>query len=296
MAVDARSFRSGVAEDTRDIARVVEQLEEYRVYLEMPKLTRLLLALVMAAALAPGAAPATAQTARAVIRGRVVDATTGEAIPAAKLEIPDRHRSVYTDRDGHFELPALPPGSYDLNVGQLGYYQQRLTLGITRDDSLVFRLSPQTVLLEELRVYGSRLAERAARASIAGRAFDAERLKVATSGSILSFLETDGGLFLLPCSERDATRGCARVRGMPEPVAVYVDGLPALGGLDDLRDIPPGEVFHVNVYGGGSVVEVFTRRYASLESHRSVIHLLTPGSMPRAVQLQRPIGGAPGRP
>jgi CarboxypepD_reg-like domain len=251
----------------------------------MTKLSRLFLALA-SIALALGAVPAAAQTARAVIRGRVVDASTGEAIPAVKLELPSRRTSVYSDREGRFELPALAPGSYDLNVGQLGYYEQRLRIGVTRDDSLVFRLSPHTVLLEELKVYGSRLAERAAHASIAGRAFDAERLKVARSGSILSFLETDGGLFLLPCDQRDAVGSCAQVRGMPEPVTVYVDGLPSLGGLDELRDIPAEEVFHVNLYGGGAVVEVFTKQYASLESHRTVMHLRTPATMPRGVQWQ----------
>jgi|SRR3954452_1472232 hypothetical protein len=247
----------------------------------MTKLARILPVLALTLA-----APLPAQRAAAVIRGRVVDASTGEAIPAAKLELPGRHAAVYTDHAGRFELPALAPGSYDLDVGQLGYYQQKLRIGVTRDDSLVFRLAPHTVLLEELRVYGSRLAERAAHASIAGRAFDSERLKVARSGSILAFLQTDGGLFVLPCSSREGPASCAQVRGMPEPVTVYVDGLPSLGGLDELRDIPAEEVFHVNLYGGGAVVEVFTKHYASLESHRQVMHLRTPATMPSGVQWQ----------
>jgi hypothetical protein len=226
---------------------------------------------------------------RASIRGRVVDAATGEAIPAVKVELPGRRATVYTDRAGRFELPALTPGGYDLNVKQLGYYEQRLRIGVTRDDSLVFRLAPQTVMLEELRVYGSQLAARAERASIAARAFDAERLKVATSGSILAFLQTDGGLFVMPCGTRDGAGSCAEVRGMPSPVQVYVDGLPSLGGLDELRDIPAGEVFHVNLYGGGEMVEVFTRRYAAMESHNRVMHPRTPGTMPRGVQWQSPI-------
>jgi hypothetical protein len=247
-----------------------------------------------AAAVALAAVPgASAQAAgRAVIRGRVVDAGTGEAIPAAKLELPGRRTVVYTDRNGRFELPALAPGPYDLNVGQIGYYQQRLSIGVVRDDSLVFRLDPQTVVLEELRVYASRLAARAAHASVAARAFDAERLKVATSGSILEFLQTDGNLFVLPCGGPGAAGSCAQVRGMPTPVQVYVDGLPSLGGLDELREIPAGEVFHVNLYGGGEVVEVFTRRYAAMESNSKVLHLRTPASMPRGIQWQSPIGNA----
>ena len=256
----------------------------------MSKAHRALLASAAAAALALAAAPLPAQ--RAVIRGRVVDATTGAAIPAAKLELPDRHRVVYADREGRFELPPLAPGSYDLNVGQLGYFQQRLRIGVVRDDSLTFRLSPQAVLLEALNVYASRLAERADRASVAARAFGQARLKLATSGSILAFLETDAGLHPLPCDSREGATGCAQVRGMPEPVQVYVDGLPSLVGLDELRDIPAGEVFHVNVYAGGGVVEVFTKRYAALESHRQVLHLRSPGTMLRGVQWQRPIGPA----
>jgi hypothetical protein len=240
------------------------------------------------AAAALAAASATAQ--QAVIRGRVVDASTGEGVPAARLDLLTRHRVVYADREGRFVLPALPPGAYDLDVGQPGYYQQRLRIGVVRDDSLVFRLSPETVLLEALNVYASRLAERAERASVAARAFGQARLKVATSGSILAFLETDAGMHVLPCSDREGPAGCAEVRGMPEPVQVYVDGLPALGGIDELRDIPTGEVFHVNTYAGGAVVEVFTKRYAAMESHRRVLHLRSPGTMLRGVQWQRAIG------
>jgi molybdopterin-binding protein len=243
-----------------------------------------------AASVAIASTPVDAQNGgRAVIRGRVVDAETGEAIASVKVELPGRRTSVYTDRAGRFEL-ALAPGSYDLNLKQLGYFEQQLRIGVTRNDSLVFRLSPQAVMLEELRAYGSRLADRAARASIAARAFDAERLKVATSGSILSFLQTDGGLSVMPCGDPEREGSCARVRGMPSPVQVYVDGLPSLGGLDELRDIPAGEVFHVNLYGGGDVVEVFTRRYAAMESHNRVMHLRTPASMPRGIQWQSPIG------
>jgi hypothetical protein len=259
----------------------------------MKKLSQLFAIFAAAASVAVASTAVDAQNGgRAVIRGRVVDAASGEAIPAVKVELPGRRTSVYTDRAGRFELPALAPGSYDLNLKQLGYFEQQLRIGVTRDDSLVFRLAPQTVMLEELRVYGSRLAARAERASIAARAFDAERLKVATSGSILSFLQTDGGLSVMPCGDQERGGSCAQVRGMPSPVQVYVDGLPSLGGLDELRDIPAGEVFHVNLYGGGEMVEVFTRRYAAMESHHQVMHLRTPGTMPRGVQWQSPIGDA----
>jgi hypothetical protein len=220
---------------------------------------------------------------------RVVDAETGAPVAAARLAVHGRG-TVYAGRDGRFELPALARGAYDLDVSQIGYYEQRLRIGVVRDDSLVFRLAPQPVLLEELKVYASRLAQRAERASVAARAYGDERLKVAASGSILDFLRTDGGLLVVPCDAGQGYARCATVRGIPEPVIVYVDGLPSLGGLDELGEIPVGEVFHVNVYGGGEQVEVFTRRYSALESHKGVQHLRTPASMPRGIRWQGTIG------
>src|SRR5215210_4420616 len=84
----------------------------------MPKLARLAPALLLTFA-----SPLAAQgTGGAVIRGRVVDAETGAAIAAAKLAVHGRG-TVYTGRDGRFELPALARGAYDLDVGQLGYYE-----------------------------------------------------------------------------------------------------------------------------------------------------------------------------
>src|SRR5690348_14627916 len=103
----------------------------------MPKLARLVPALLLALA-----APLAAQgTGGAVIRGRVEDAETGAPIAAAKLAVHGRE-AVYAGRDGRFELPALAPGSYDVDVSQLGYYERRLRIGVARDDSLVFRLAP----------------------------------------------------------------------------------------------------------------------------------------------------------
>jgi outer membrane cobalamin receptor len=72
------------------------------------------------------AAPAEAGTAVAV-RGRVVDAQTGEAIAKATVSIPASKIEAATDSAGVFVLPGVPPGDVEIVVTTIGYGIARKT-------------------------------------------------------------------------------------------------------------------------------------------------------------------------
>ena len=75
------------------------------------------------------AAPVEATTAVAV-RGRVVDAQTGEAIAKATVSIPASKIEAATDGAGRFVLPGVPRGDVEIVVTTIGYGIARKTVRV----------------------------------------------------------------------------------------------------------------------------------------------------------------------
>lgn len=87
------------------------------------------------------------------LRGEVIDASTGEALPFARVQFANNPTiAVVTDFDGKFEM-TIPKGENYLNVSFVGYNnaQQQIT-----STYLKFFLEPQEVVLQEVMIRGSR--------------------------------------------------------------------------------------------------------------------------------------------
>ena len=69
---------------------------------------------------APGAgAPGTAYSGDLV--GEIRDRATQQPLPFARIEIPALERAILAGRDGWFVVPRVPPGTYTLRAGRVGY-------------------------------------------------------------------------------------------------------------------------------------------------------------------------------
>jgi hypothetical protein len=76
------------------------------------------------------AAPLLADEPPAAVRGRVVDAKTGEPIAKAVVAVRDRQRETVTDAGGRFRLTELPAGSVEIVVTTVGYGLDRRTVPV----------------------------------------------------------------------------------------------------------------------------------------------------------------------
>ncbi len=85
----------------------------------------LLVALLLWAA-GPAAAPAQQGT----VRGRVVDASTGEPVFEASVRVLGTVRVTFTDAEGRFLLAGVPSGLQRLSVERLGYAPQRIDVPV----------------------------------------------------------------------------------------------------------------------------------------------------------------------
>jgi hypothetical protein len=87
------------------------------------------------------------------LRGEVIDASNGEALPFARVQFANNPTiAVVTDFDGKFEM-TIPKGENYVNASFVGYNnaQQQIT-----STYLKFFLEPQEVELEEVQIRGSR--------------------------------------------------------------------------------------------------------------------------------------------
>ncbi len=81
------------------------------------------------------------QAVAAHLRGKVIDAETGENLPGVTLTIVQAARTAVSADDGTFVFSGLAPRSYTLTATMLGYTRQTLTVSPARFDTvLVIRL------------------------------------------------------------------------------------------------------------------------------------------------------------
>jgi len=114
------------------------------------------------------AVSASTASAQVALRGTVVDAQTGAALPQATVQIEGTIRGTVTNASGQFliTLPSLPTS---LEVRYIGYVSQ--TIQVTRDDlsGIEVRLEPAAFEMDELVVIDENPAEAIVRRAIGAR-------------------------------------------------------------------------------------------------------------------------------
>ncbi|MFQ5571059.1 MAG: DUF5686 family protein [Rhodothermales bacterium] len=138
--------------------------------------------------------------AQKLIRGTIIDASTGEALPAANIQVEGTYRGTISSVDGAYEiqLTRLPA---TLVVRYIGYNTERLTVTASSEERQDVRLRPVTYELDEVVVTGEDPAVRIMRevierkkvwrASLQTYATDAyNRFTISNDTGIVSIIET----------------------------------------------------------------------------------------------------------
>jgi iron complex outermembrane receptor protein len=96
--------------------------------------------LVLALAAPPGAAPACTLH----VEGRVVDGTTGEHVPGARVQIGER-APLLTDDVGRYRIDGVCPGAQSITVERADYQSARRSVRLVADASVDFALEPHEI-------------------------------------------------------------------------------------------------------------------------------------------------------
>jgi len=89
------------------------------------------------------------------LRGKVIDATTGEPLPNANILIKELNRGVSSDVNGNYSIMNVPAGTYTVESSFVGYkrFSTRVTVG-ANVVALNINFEPALVGLDELVVTG----------------------------------------------------------------------------------------------------------------------------------------------
>jgi hypothetical protein len=234
----------------------------------MPRshLAAALTALFMAAV--PAAAQSVEDATLPLLTGRVVDRVSGAAVADAIVYVGQVDHAIAAGEDGLFRI-RLKPGNYQVEVSRLGYAHLTTTVSIGAGDRhLTVEMEAEPVLLERVQVFGDRLQSRRNAIPTKVMAFDRRELVASAAPNALEFVRVRTGLTRVACRSSLTFTPCAYVRGQSVPVAVTVDEMPMIGGLDALATYRGDELQLMEVYGDGSHVKVYTVAYVEHAARR----------------------------
>ena len=210
------------------------------------------------------------------VRGKVVDAKTGEALPGANVLLQGTVRGTTTSASGEFAFPAVPDGEYSLAVSMVGYRRGivdgvRVTAG--QAEEVTARLTPMAILTDPVVVTATRREQSFLEAPVSVSTLNAAALSYRNSVTVDDALRYVSGVNMTEFQVN--IRGSSGYsRGVGSRVLMLVDGIPLLPGDTgeiNFETLPIGEVERVEVVKGsgsalygssamGGVVNVLTRQ------------------------------------
>lgn len=192
--------------------------------------------------------------ARGDVGGFVRDATTEEPIAFADLTLTRAGvervgRATDTDDRGMFTIDDIQVGMYLLRAERLGYVPQYVPVQHGLPPApLDIRLAPDTALMRGLADMAERLDDRRRRQARSSFMFDETKLRLAPPSGMRHFFDLYSSLKPVFCSPREPRRDCFILRGVHTRPTVYIDGFPAIGGLDQLDSYNPGAFHSVEIF------------------------------------------------
>jgi TonB-linked SusC/RagA family outer membrane protein len=111
--------------------------------MRIPSVLRALLCAALAGALGSGVAGA--QAAQGTVAGRVTDATSGQPVGAAQVNVVGTTTGAQTNDQGQFTLRGVAPGARELRVMRVGYAEQRVPVRVTAGQATTLNVQMRSV-------------------------------------------------------------------------------------------------------------------------------------------------------
>ena len=236
---------------------------------------------------------------RVPLHGVVYDALTGTAVPGAAVYLDGEGYGVLADSEGAFRFEDVPPGPQLVAAVQFGYDETAAPFDVPEEGAfLEIELTPQPILLDgvtavvdNISTMQRRLRSRRRAAAFQTRAFDQERLLRSASATALEFLRSETRHYPVPCPAGTGAFGagnstgrlgwhgisrlsgamstrCIIRRGRTISPRVYIDEMPAIGGLDELDSYPTAQIFALEVYSSGAEIRAYTYQFMQRMAER----------------------------
>ena len=226
---------------------------------------------------------------RVPLHGIVYDAFTGAAVAGAAVYLDDEGYGVLSDSTGVFRFADVFPGPQLIAAVQFGYEETAAPVEVPEEGAFIeIELTPQPILLDgitavvdNISTMERRMRSRRRSAPSQTRAFNQERLLRSASSNALDFLRMETRYFPVPCpagtgifGTGSSTRSlgwhgisrltgamstnCIIRRGRTISPKVYIDEVPAIGGLDELESYPTAQIYTLEVFSQGAEIRAYT--------------------------------------
>lgn len=192
------------------------------------------------------------------IKGRVLDATTGDGIIGANVVVKGTTNGAATDFDGNFELNA--PLNSRLVITYVGYVEQEVT--VSNNSPLLIKLEDDSFLLGEVVAvgYGSQ-KKKELTGSVAGLK-EGDLTKGVQSNPMGMMQGKVAGLNVSKPNSGDPNadyvfqlRGTSSLQGNTSPL-IIIDGIPQ----GDLSAIPQDDIESIDILKDGSAAAIYGTR------------------------------------
>lgn len=223
-------------------------------------------------------------------KGMVKDASTGEGLIGATVNIGGTFQGAVADENGNYELNgAIKPGRYSLIFNYVGYAVKVMSVEITdggATQTIDAALGQDAMNLDQVIVTGSTVASTRRQLGNAVTTIDGEKLSKSGTGNALAALQGRvAGARITQTSGDPAgginvnLRGINSIRGGSDPLYV-IDGVivsnastavsqtalsvgEASVGTNRLADINPNDIETINILNGAAAAAIYGSRAAN---------------------------------
>ena len=188
----------------------------------MKKAGYLFILFLLAAAL-----PGMAFAQKGAIKGKVVDAKSGQALPGANIMIVGTTMGTASNQNGEFEISNLLPGKYTIKVNYIGYVDQTRDVRVRpgQTTTINFKLSQSVMLANAIEIVADRALER--ETPVAFTNVDKDQMEIRLgSRDVPLVLNTTPSVY---ATQQGGGSGDARIniRGFDQRnIAIMINGVP----------------------------------------------------------------------
>ncbi len=216
------------------------------------------------------------------VRGRVLDASTGEPLPGASVVLLQDGTLVTgsaSDVDGRYTIQNVPPGTYTLRATFVGYepFTQEVAVRAGATTEVIARLQPSAIELEGVAVTALGFRINRDELGTATSAVEGEQLVESGEISVLKALSAKAaGLNVTAfggdpgAGARIVIRGPKTIQGDNQPLIV-IDGVPVDNNTQGegtagcaqqsrLNDLNPADIASVEVLKGAAAAALYGSR------------------------------------
>ena len=222
---------------------------------------RVMIVFALSFALASWGSAQIAVSSRAMITGRVIEATSRRTLNSVTISVEGLPLIATSDSSGQYRLPNVPPGPQVLQARRLGFASVRIPVTVPNSGSLTIEISMSAVALRMADVHVTADANGRARGEL-GSASVMTREAIANQGasSLAGVLELVPGVPLqapgLDQVQQIALRSVPTASGTADRLAAFgtlivLDGVPLSNNANLQTTGPRGEILPSTSAGGG---------------------------------------------